>query len=207
MTGAGDASRGAAPSATASATGVGHAAHCWFCRSQVRVGQERCDRCGVRIGMRADAEPGGPAWEVAPRPDVALRPAPVLRSLPELPPEMSARTTLSPGQRRWLGAFALAVLAVGIIAPVGVAIAGITIVTLAYLAALAYRAAIFARSLNRPRGIAISDEQAKALTADELPVYTVLVPAYREPSIMPRLIASLAAINYPHEKLDIKLLL
>ena len=29
------------------------------------------------------------------------------------------------------------------------------------------------------------------------PIYTVLVPAYREPSIMARLIASLAAINYP----------
>ena len=216
MAGAGDATRSAAPSAgasaAASATGVGRAAHCWFCRSQVLVGQERCDRCGVRIGLRTDEErsqaaPWAVSPEFAPRPDVAPRPAPVVRSLPELPPEMSARTTLSPGQRRWLGALALAVVAVGIVAPVGVAIAGITIVTLAYLAALAYRSAIFARSLSRPRGIAISDEQAKALTADELPVYTVLVPAYREPSIMARLIASLAAINYPHEKLDIKLLL
>ncbi len=202
-----DAGAGRAPAAAVPMNAGAHAGRCWFCRSRVHVGQERCDRCGVRIRVPADVEPGQAASAAGPRPEDALRPAPVVRAMPELPPHMSARTTLSRGQRRWLGILALVVVAAGIVAPVGVAIAGITIVTLAYLAALLYRAVIFARSLSRPRGIAISDEEAKALRPEDLPVYTVLVPAYREPSIMARLIASLAAMNYPHEKLDIKLLL
>ncbi|MFG1461533.1 glycosyltransferase [Xanthobacter sp. DSM 24535] len=38
-----------------------------------------------------------------------------------------------------------------------------------------------------------------------LPLYTVMVPLYREAAILPRLIAALNALDYPREKLDIKL--
>lgn len=40
-----------------------------------------------------------------------------------------------------------------------------------------------------------------------LPVYTVLVPLYREAKVLRRLIPALAALDYPVAKLDIKLLL
>ncbi len=42
---------------------------------------------------------------------------------------------------------------------------------------------------------------------DELPVYTVLVPAYREEAIIAKLIANLEALDYPREKLDVIVLL
>ncbi|MFG1409866.1 MAG: glycosyltransferase [Pseudomonadota bacterium] len=38
-----------------------------------------------------------------------------------------------------------------------------------------------------------------------LPIYTVMVPLYREAAVLPRLVAALAALDYPPEKLDIKL--
>ncbi|MEW6122109.1 MAG: glycosyltransferase [Pseudomonadota bacterium] len=38
-----------------------------------------------------------------------------------------------------------------------------------------------------------------------LPVYTLLVPLYREAAMVPRLVAALRALDYPPEKLDIKL--
>lgn len=50
---------------------------------------------------------------------------------------------------------------------------------------------------------------AEVMTVDEqsLPVYTVLVPVYNEPKIIPTLIEALSHLDYPHEKLDVLLLL
>jgi len=39
----------------------------------------------------------------------------------------------------------------------------------------------------------------------ELPVYSVLIPLYKEAEIVPRLVEGLKALDYPPEKLDIKL--
>ncbi len=40
----------------------------------------------------------------------------------------------------------------------------------------------------------------------ELPVYTILVPLYREANVLPRLARALLLLDYPHDKLDIKLI-
>lgn len=44
-------------------------------------------------------------------------------------------------------------------------------------------------------------------TNAELPVYTILVPLYKEAVVFNQLVASLSALDYPHNKLDIILLL
>ena len=40
-----------------------------------------------------------------------------------------------------------------------------------------------------------------------LPVYTILIPLYQESAVVDGLFTAISALNYPHEKLDIKLLL
>ena len=50
-----------------------------------------------------------------------------------------------------------------------------------------------------PPGRYLSDEQ--------LPVYTVLVPLYREPRVIDQLLTGLASLRYPADKLDIKIIL
>ena len=52
---------------------------------------------------------------------------------------------------------------------------------------------------QRRRGLAVPDA--------DLPVYTVLVPAYREPEVIGRLVTNLEHLEYPRSKLDIKFLL
>jgi hypothetical protein len=42
---------------------------------------------------------------------------------------------------------------------------------------------------------------------EDLPVYTVLVPLYREPGSVPQLIGALTRLDYPADRLDIKLVL
>ncbi|MEN9217412.1 MAG: glycosyltransferase, partial [Gloeomargarita sp. DG_2_bins_126] len=53
----------------------------------------------------------------------------------------------------------------------------------------------------------IQPEDLARLTDDELPVYTILVPVYNEPEIVSMLIKGLGQLDYPHEKLDVLLLL
>jgi len=42
---------------------------------------------------------------------------------------------------------------------------------------------------------------------DELPIYTILVPLYREPNIAKTIIKQIGLLDYPPDKLDVKLLL
>ena len=45
------------------------------------------------------------------------------------------------------------------------------------------------------------------LTDEQLPTYSILVPIYKEASILPHLINSLRALDYPAHKLDIKIII
>ena len=60
------------------------------------------------------------------------------------------------------------------------------------------------RSTEEDQAIAVA---ARELTEEELPVYTVLVPMYREPEMLPMLAHALRNLKYPLGKLDIKLVL
>lgn len=53
----------------------------------------------------------------------------------------------------------------------------------------------------------VSDEEAAALDPKTLPVYTILLPMYKEPEVVKHLIAGIMEMDYPLEKLDVKILL
>ena len=53
----------------------------------------------------------------------------------------------------------------------------------------------------------ITDGAVAALTDAELPVYTVLVPMYREAKVLPLLVDALKKLDYPASKLEVKLVL
>jgi cellulose synthase/poly-beta-1,6-N-acetylglucosamine synthase-like glycosyltransferase len=69
------------------------------------------------------------------------------------------------------------------------------------------RLVIFHRSLDNPQLEVVSDEEARAVPDDQLPLYTVMIPAYREPQIIRLLLEHLARLEYPVARLDVKLLL
>ena len=126
---------------------------------------------------------------------------------PTLSEDLSAQQTASPGQLAVALAIA-AVIGVGaLVAPLSTAIALIALVTFAYLAALMYRLGAFWLSLRHPEVVDVSEEEARSIPDEQLPVYTILVPAYREPSVIAGLVARLSELDYPKDKLDIRLLL
>lgn len=86
----------------------------------------------------------------------------------------------------------------------------VVVCNLFYFTALAFKlqlhlqGAAAARTLRKLEKQLIT--QVAAMRDDSLPIYSILVPLYRESAaVMARLIASLNALDYPKEKLDIKL--
>lgn len=79
--------------------------------------------------------------------------------------------------------------------------------TVLYLATLAYRVRIFGESLGAVHSATATDEEARAMWSRGLPLYTVLVAAYREPAVIGNLIRALDEIDYPHDRLDVQILL
>jgi len=56
------------------------------------------------------------------------------------------------------------------------------------------------------RGVQVSAKDLSRQGTDDLPVYTVLVPLYHEASVASGIIEALGRLNYPAERLDVKLL-
>jgi hypothetical protein len=199
---------------------------CRGCGYRGKADAAFCRRCGASIehlkrsrsvpaARQSDFWPAATSgalarWERLPRPSAARlrrirqsRPRPVAI----LAEEYSARTTFTHRQvvilRFISGALVLGVL----INVIGAAVLVIGLITTLYVAAFAYRIRTFARALQRDPSIVVSDETARKLWSRSLPTYTVLVPAFREPEVIERLIAGLNRLEYPRDRLDIKLLL
>jgi cellulose synthase/poly-beta-1,6-N-acetylglucosamine synthase-like glycosyltransferase len=119
----------------------------------------------------------------------------------------SARQRLSTGQRVGIVLLALVVVAGLIVAPVGTAVLGAAFFTLAYLATLAHRVLMFRASMRADPFHRVSDEEARAVPDDDLPMYTLLVPAFGEPEVMADLIRSLSRLDYPRHRMAVELLL
>jgi len=54
---------------------------------------------------------------------------------------------------------------------------------------------------------AVTRDEVKDLKPDDLPIYTILLPVYREDKLIKKLIWNLQSLDYPREMLDIKLII
>src|ERR1700694_231947 len=121
-------------------------------------------------------------------------------------PGLSARTLVSKRQKV-AGLIFLAIVLIGlVISPINMGIVLVALATLFYVAIVANRVGMTLRSLRHPNLIVVSDEEALAIPDHALPLYTVLVPIYREAAVVPQLVEGLRAIDYPRDRLDVKLL-
>lgn len=123
-----------------------------------------------------------------------------------LTPERSAVTTLCGWQRVTALCAGAGLLILAARDPLAAGIACIAVAIALYLASLAYRAWLFWSSLERPRVVRISDDEARAFPMRSLPAYTVLIAAYHEDVVVADLIAALEALDYPRDRLEVKLL-
>jgi cellulose synthase/poly-beta-1,6-N-acetylglucosamine synthase-like glycosyltransferase len=54
---------------------------------------------------------------------------------------------------------------------------------------------------------AVTRDEVRAVVDDELPVYTIHLPVYKEDKLIKKLIWNLQSLDYPRDKLDIKLII
>ena len=119
-------------------------------------------------------------------------------ALMERRPALSARWRLTAAQRRLLLGAGAIFLALAFMRPVwGLWALSIMAGLFFLLQSSLYMVA--ARHTPDLRHIALLDDEA-------LPTYTVLVPLFRESAVLGQLLQALARLDYPTEKLDIKLL-
>jgi glycosyltransferase XagB len=121
-------------------------------------------------------------------------------------PDQSASVPLWGWQRPALWTLLVVVVGCAIWRPAITALVGMGLCTLAYVVTLFDRILIFKEGLATPP-ITVTDEQARAIPDDDLPRYTVLVPAYNEPEVVADLLGAMASLEYPPDKLQVLLLL
>lgn len=126
-------------------------------------------------------------------------------------PEKSARITFLPEQRR--GALLLLVMLCVpmLLVPGQAMLAGLVVINLFYLTTILFKFMLFyagqgAATRMQGRGADLR-RRCEAMDDAALPPYTLLVPLYQEAESLPRLLADLRAIDYPHSRLDIKLII
>lgn len=128
--------------------------------------------------------------------------------LAEQDPEMSAQIVFTPIQL-FVGWGLVSVAALGLyLRPVATLIAINLAMSLFYLGNFAFKAiVVWAGGARIQRRQALVDASASLLHDQDLPIYTVLVPMFREPEVLPILANALRKLDYPTAKLDIKIVL
>ena len=121
-------------------------------------------------------------------------------------PEMSAYRTLSQGQATGLIGLLVISIVVLFLRPIPTLIGLNVVITALYVAAFAYKLQLAKQALRQPVLVSITDEEARAIPDRNLPIYTILVPVYREAEVIGRTIAAIKALEYPRERLDVKIL-
>jgi glycosyltransferase XagB len=92
-------------------------------------------------------------------------------------------------------------------APIPMASVLVSLGTAFYAAFSAFRCYLAYRALASRSEPLVTEEPTEPLLDRDLPVYTILVPVYRETNVFPILVGAIDAIDYPKPKLDVKILL
>jgi glycosyltransferase XagB len=122
-------------------------------------------------------------------------------------PELSASHVLTRSQGLVLLGLAVTCGLGLFLAPLTTGVVLSACITAVYALVFVNNVAIFRRITRTPNLVEVTDAEARALPDLELPVYTVLVAAYREPEVIAATLHALAQLEYPADRLDIKLLL
>ncbi|GIW11696.1 MAG: hypothetical protein KatS3mg061_2753 [Dehalococcoidia bacterium] len=122
-------------------------------------------------------------------------------------PEDSAIRILSRGQKLFLLAFVVVSVVLLFLVPIPYLIVLNGLATLFYVAFSTYRFYLIFKALGYSLEVPVTPEEVAALDERELPVYTILIPLYREAAVAPRLVAAIDRLDYPKAKLDVKLLI
>jgi cellulose synthase/poly-beta-1,6-N-acetylglucosamine synthase-like glycosyltransferase len=122
-------------------------------------------------------------------------------------PNSSALVTFTPQQLIAIFVF-IALLAVGFVYSFKITSIVVNVVLSSFfLVAIVFKLFLALVGSRFELHQAVTKEEVRQVVDDELPVYTIHLPVYKEDKLIKKLIWNLQSIDYPREKLDIKLLI
>ncbi|MEQ1705121.1 MAG: glycosyltransferase [Rickettsiales bacterium] len=127
-------------------------------------------------------------------------------SLWQQSPESSAMVTASPVTKKLLCIFLIIVVCLIAIFPLQSSMLFIAFCSISYFVSMLVKMLIFMQGCKQNR-LVEWDEVLNKLDDASLPIYTILVPMYKEAESLTELLSAMRNLDYPAEKLDIKLVL
>ena len=122
-------------------------------------------------------------------------------------PEQTAERTVSAGQWAFGALGVLALVTFGSLWPLGTLRVVVSALVIAYVSVFTFRFLLASMGSMEDVLVDVSDEELAAMKDRNLPVYTILLPLYRESASLPQLVRGITALDYPQHKLDVILLL
>ena len=116
-------------------------------------------------------------------------------------PSLSAHFTATENQVSALLVFAVAVVGFTVSFPQTALSLLVIVTSLAFLLGTVFRGALAVSGDTKE-----SEPYGQRLENDLLPLYTLLIPLYREANVIPQLARALLRLDYPHDKLQILLI-
>ncbi|HUZ29573.1 MAG TPA: glycosyltransferase [Solirubrobacteraceae bacterium] len=121
-------------------------------------------------------------------------------------PEDCANRVVTASQRSMLILGSVAIVALLVVFPIPTLVGLVAAASVFYTAVSLYKLKVVYSALGHEYEIDITPEEVAALDERTLPVYTILVPLYKEAAVVPRLVSGMEGLDYPKTKLDIRLL-
>ncbi|MGC1480524.1 MAG: glycosyltransferase [Chthoniobacterales bacterium] len=122
-------------------------------------------------------------------------------------PASSAKRTFTPPQLGVVWAGLTAVLGGLLVAPVATLIVVNCILNLFYTLCVGFKTLLVFIGSTRTVSHKVSPQELDGIDPATLPVYSILVPVFREPLVVSGLVRQLSSLNYPLAKLDVNILL
>ena len=122
-------------------------------------------------------------------------------------PHNSAQKTFTRWQYGWFGITALLLLLGFVFNFWRTAFIANMVVQFFYFTMSVFKFYIILLGSQRGAQFRFTDEQIAELDERSLPIYTILVPMYKEAEVLPQLIRNLERLDYPKAKLDVRLLI
>lgn len=128
------------------------------------------------------------------------------QTLLEARPHESAHVVVSGAQKATLIFGLVAIVICAVIWPMPTMITLVGICSFFYLVVSIYKFRLTLKALGGHLETDVTDAQIHAIDERTLPIYTILVPLYKESGIVERLVRDINALDYPRTRLDVKLL-
>jgi cellulose synthase/poly-beta-1,6-N-acetylglucosamine synthase-like glycosyltransferase len=130
-----------------------------------------------------------------------------INKLADEQPKNSAKQTFTKGQLISMALIALLILIGALTNAMRTFVLVNIILQFVYLAITLLKFRILVKGTETTSQMRISEEELAAIDERQLPIYTILIPMYKEKDVAKKLYNSIDKLDYPKQKLDVRLLL